>query len=200
MSTPRPAPGGTCSTPSRMRSGSVSRSSDMSRKLDSSPARREVQLVGGAEGDRARGAELAVDLVAHHDLQAEALGQVVHPLRAGEAGAGGLDADRGGRSAEHLAGDVGRGRDRLVGDERHVESLDEPAPAEHVVGGAQLLGERAGRGRPSPSWRAATRRRSSRGCRRRTARRRRRSARAVPGTTAVSSVTGRAADLHLERR
>ena len=32
--------------------------------------------------------------------------------------------------------------DRLVGEERDVELLHQPAPAEHVVGRAQLLGER----------------------------------------------------------
>ena len=138
------------------------------------------ELVGGAEGDGARGADLAVDLVAHHDLEAQALGEVVDALRGGESGARGLDADRGGGPAEHLAGHVGRGRDRLVGDERDVELL---APAS----GGRARRRRgtaprrtAGRGRPSPAWRAATPRRSSRGCRRRTARPRRRSARAGP--------------------
>ena len=52
----------------------------MSRKLDSSPARREVSRYAGAEGDGARRPELAVDLVAHDDLDAEPLAQVVHPL------------------------------------------------------------------------------------------------------------------------
>ena len=45
----------------------------MSRKLDSSPARRVVELEGRAEGDRAQRAELAVDLVAHDDLDAQPL-------------------------------------------------------------------------------------------------------------------------------
>ena len=47
----------------------------------------------------------------------------------------------GGGTGEHLAGHVCGRRDRLVGDERDVELLDQPLPAEHVVSRAQLLGE-----------------------------------------------------------
>ena len=93
----------------------------MSRKLDSSPARREVSSIGRAEGDGAGGADLTVDLVAHHHFEAQAFGEMVNPLGAGESGARRLDADRGGRLAEHFARDVGGGRHRFVGDERHVE-------------------------------------------------------------------------------
>src|ERR687894_244951 len=75
--------------------------------------------VGGAEGHGAGGTDLAVDLVAHDDLDAEALALVQDALRGAEAGAGGLDADGGRRAAEQLAGDLtGRGG-ALVGDGRH---------------------------------------------------------------------------------
>ena len=49
----------------------------MSRKLDSSPARREVSWIRRTEGDGAGAADLTVDLVAHHDFEAQALGQMV---------------------------------------------------------------------------------------------------------------------------
>ena len=50
----------------------------MSRKFDSSPARLEVSSWAAPKATVHSDAELAVDLVAHHDLQAEPLGQVVH--------------------------------------------------------------------------------------------------------------------------
>src|SRR3712207_1745334 len=50
--------------------------------------------VSGAEGHAAGGADLAVDLVAHHDLDAEALALAQDRLRGREPGAGGLDADQ----------------------------------------------------------------------------------------------------------
>src|SRR6478735_8727307 len=77
--------------------------------------------VRGAEGDGTDRAELAVDLVAHHDLEPEPLAQMEHPLRGREAGACRLDRDRGRRPAKHLAGDLGGGRRRLVRDERDVD-------------------------------------------------------------------------------
>ena len=52
----------------------------MSRKLDSSPARREVSSKAAPKATAHSDAELAVDLVAHHDLDAQALGEVVDAL------------------------------------------------------------------------------------------------------------------------
>src|SRR3712207_6135205 len=77
--------------------------------------------VSGAEGHAAGGADLAVDLVAHHDLDAEALALAQDRLRGGEPGAGRLDADHRGGAGEQLAGHVGRGGDALVGDGRSEE-------------------------------------------------------------------------------
>ena len=113
----------------------------MSRKFESSPARRERAAVGGAEGDGAGGADLAVDLVAHDDLDPEALALVEDALGGGEAGAGRLDADHGGRAAEQLARHVAGRRDALVGDGGHGRAGGQPAATEHVVGGGELLGQ-----------------------------------------------------------
>src|SRR3954463_1515707 len=75
--------------------------------------------VGGAEGDGAGGADLAVDLVAHDDLDAEALALVEDRLRGAEPRASRLDADHGRRAAEQFAGYLAGGRGALVGDGRH---------------------------------------------------------------------------------
>src|SRR3712207_2117683 len=98
--------------------------------------------VGGAEGDGAGGADLAVDLVAHDDLGAEALALVQDRLRGAEPGAGRLDADGGRRAVEQLAGDLAGRRRALVGDGGHRRLRGEPAAPEDVVGGAELLGQR----------------------------------------------------------
>ena len=113
----------------------------MSRKLDSSPARRDVSSVRGAEGHGAGAADLTVDLVAHHDFETQTFGEMVDALGCGESGTRGLDADRGGGLAQRLPRHVGGRRNRLVGDERHIEPFHEPPAAQHVVGGAQLFGE-----------------------------------------------------------
>ena len=141
MSMPRPTPGGTRSSAvadlQRLGEQVVGHVEEVGQLAGAARG----EFVRGAEGDGARGADLAVDLVAHHDFQPQTLGQVVDALGGGEPGARGLDADRGGGPAQHLAGDVGGRRNRLVGDERHVEPFHEPPAAEHVVGGAQLFGE-----------------------------------------------------------
>ena len=142
----------------------------MSRKLDSSAGAAGGEPVGGAERDGAHRAELAVDLVAHDDLDAQALALVVDALASGEAGAGGLDADGGGGAAEDLAGDLGGGGALSSAMNGMGHCCDQPAPAEHVVGGAELLGE----GQAEVGHlvqRAGRLERSSRGCRRCTARR-----------------------------
>src|SRR5579871_335781 len=99
------------------------------------------ELVGGAEGEGAQRAELAVDLVAHHDLDAESFTQAKDALGVGEPGTRGFDADSGGGAAEQFAGDLGRPGDALVGVEGDAGLADEPAAAEDVVGGAEFLGE-----------------------------------------------------------
>src|SRR5688572_29966908 len=89
------------------------------------PPRRAA--VGGTEGDGARAADLAVDLVSHDDLDPEALTQVEDALGRGEASAGRLDADHGGRAAEQFPGHVGGRRGALVGDGGHGRAGGQPA-------------------------------------------------------------------------
>ena len=76
----------------------------MSRKLDSSPARVEVSRYAEPKATAHADPDLAVDLVAEDDLDAQPLALEQHPLGGGEPGSGGLDADRRGGSAEELAG------------------------------------------------------------------------------------------------
>src|SRR5579875_3603321 len=71
-------------------------------------------LERGPEGQAAQRAELAIDLVAHHHVDAKALTLGQDAVRPGEAGAGGLDADPGGRAAQQFPGDVSRGRDTFI--------------------------------------------------------------------------------------
>ena len=114
----------------------------MSRKLESSPARREVSSKAAPKATAARGADLSVDLVAHHDLDAEALALVrgsaastVNPVRAVL-----MLMPLAAPPSSSRVTSPGRGG-ALVGDDRDRAVLDQPAAAEHVVGRAQLLGE-----------------------------------------------------------
>jgi hypothetical protein len=68
----------------------------MSRKLDSSAARRDVRSNAAAKARLHSDPIWAVDLVSYHHLDTESLAEVEHALRVGEAGARGLDADSGG--------------------------------------------------------------------------------------------------------
>ncbi len=165
--------------PSRICSGSVSRSSLMSRKFDSSPARREVSWYAAPKATVhavPTWPSIWLPITTSRPRPSARWCTRCEPVKPVRAVLMLIAvADPPSTSRVTSAG-VGY---RFVGDERDVELLDQPAPAHHVVGRAQAPRRRAGPGRPSPSWRAATPTPSSRGCRRRTARPRRRTARAA---------------------